>query len=290
MTSKPYIPYAEFYITNVCNLTCKGCNRFNNHDFRGYQKWKDYQSIYAEWSRQVDIGCITILGGEPLLNPTFKEWLTGISNLWPKNIVRVVTNGWQLNKVSGLYDLLSSHKNMQLWVGIHNKAHKNRIFSIVQQFLTKPLFFDHDNSDPYREYLDVSDANQVSLRIEYNWWFHQGAIIHDADGKMTLHQSDPNKAHDICHMKSCHHFIKGKLYKCGVVAVLPEFDQQHPLTLSPQDRDLMLAYQPLEITSSLVEKHNFINSLSKTIPQCRFCPENYDGQQIFAEVKSRATK
>ena len=35
------LDYCEFYITNVCNLSCNGCNRFNNYKFRGFQRWED---------------------------------------------------------------------------------------------------------------------------------------------------------------------------------------------------------------------------------------------------------
>ena len=69
------IPYAEFYIINVCNLACPGCNRFNDYNFTGYQRWEDYADAYKQWAEQVDIGNIGILGGEPLLNPTFMAWV-----------------------------------------------------------------------------------------------------------------------------------------------------------------------------------------------------------------------
>lgn len=35
------LDYMEFYITNVCNLTCTGCNRFNNYKFKGFQRWTE---------------------------------------------------------------------------------------------------------------------------------------------------------------------------------------------------------------------------------------------------------
>ena len=102
---------------------------------------------------------------------------------------------------------------------------------------------------------------------------------------MSLHQSDVAKAHDICHMKTCHHFIRGELYKCGVVAVLPEFDKQHPLALNESDRQLMSSYRSLQISDSLDTKQQFVNNLNKPIDQCRFCPEVYNGEQIYAQHK-----
>jgi len=275
------IPYAEFYITNVCNLACPGCNRFNNYDFRGYQRWDDYKEQYSQWAQEIDIGSIGILGGEPMLNPSFMQWVEGIAALWPNRRIRIISNGFHLNKVKGLYELCLKNKNIQLWIGIHNKQHKRQIFSKVTDFLKGPVQFEFNQDNFYQQYHWVTDANSVKVKIEYNWWFHQGAIV-DQDGVQTLHNSDPEKAHNICHMKTCHHFIRGQLYKCGVVALLPEYDQQHKFALSLSDRELLNSYQPLSVEDSKAE---FVAKLNDPIPQCKFCPESYNGQQIYAQLK-----
>jgi hypothetical protein len=278
------IHYAEFYIINVCNLACSGCNRFNNYNFTGYQRWGDYADVYKQWAEQVDIGSIGILGGEPLLNPTFLEWVQGINQLWPNKKIRIISNGFRLDRHADLYPILEQHRNIELWVGIHNKQHKLEIIQKVRDFGQAPHTVTFNTDNPYQQYMTITDARGVRIKIEYNWWFHQGAIIKQ-DAALTLHQSDVVKAHDICHMKTCHHFIRGELYKCGVAAVLPEFDQQHPLTLSTEDRDLMLSYRPLRITDDAVVKQQFVSNLDQPIDQCRFCPEQYNGDQIFAQQK-----
>lgn len=279
---KHRIPYAEFYVINVCNLACPGCNRFNNYNFTGYQRWQDYAAVYAQWAQQVNINSIGLLGGEPLLNPTFMEWVHGINNLWPHAKLRIITNGFRLDRVPELYNTLLERPRIELWVGIHNKQHKREIIQRVKDFTQAPHTVEFNSDDPYQQYMIITDANGVRVRVEYNWWFHQGAIVKQ-DNVLTLHNSDPVKAHDICHMKTCHHFVHGKLYKCGVVAVLPEFDQQHKLLLNTQDSVLLNNYQPLTITDN--NKAEFIAALSDPIPQCKFCPEVYNGDQIYAKQK-----
>jgi len=64
--SKIKIPYAEFYIINVCNLACPGCNRFNNYNFVGYQRWADYADVYAQWAKEFAY----------FLEPKLLEWLS----------------------------------------------------------------------------------------------------------------------------------------------------------------------------------------------------------------------
>jgi hypothetical protein len=281
---KLHIPYAEFYIINVCNLACSGCNRFNNYNFTGYQRWSDYAEVYQRWAQEVNIGSIGILGGEPLLNPTFLEWVQGINQLWPRKEIRIISNGFRLDRQTNLYSVLTQYRNIKLWIGIHNKQHKKEIVQKVKDFTQAPHTVSFNNDNPYQQYMVITDANGVQVKIEYNWWFHQGAIIKQ-DGALSLHQSDVIKAHDICHMKTCHHFIRGELYKCGVVALLPEFDQQHPLALNVKDRQLMMSYRPLQISDSLDTKQQFVSNLKQPIDQCRFCPELYHGDQIWAQQK-----
>lgn len=278
-----HLKYCEFYITNVCNLACNGCNRFNNYNFRGFQRWDDYKDIYAEWAKEIQISSIGILGGEPLLNIDFKLWVQGIRQLWPRASIKVTTNGFYLDKIDGLYNLVKNNR-IRLDIGIHNKQHKTEVLQKVREFLVAPLHYKFDNSNPYQQHMFITDANNLQVKVEYNWWFHQGTLI-PQNGQFTLHQSDVETAHNNCHMKTCHHFIRGKLYKCGVVALLPEFAEQHVISLTPEDHELMQGYQPLALTDSLDTKKEFINNIEKSIPQCRFCPEKYQGDQIFAQHK-----
>ncbi len=278
------IPYVEFYIINVCNLGCNGCNRFNNYKFTGYQRWDEYKDVYTQWADQVDLQCTAILGGEPTLNPTFLDWVDGITALWPTTFLKIFSNGFKLDKWTELYSRLRNNPKIQLNIGIHNKQHKKELIQKVKNFTTAPHKVEFNSDNPYQQYMTITDANDVQIRVEYNWWFHQGAII-NVDGIQKLHESDPIIAHNNCHMKYCHHFIKGKLYKCGVVALLPEYDLQHPLMILSKDRDLMMSYKPLTIDHTIDQKMNFINNLSDHIDQCKFCPEEYNGIQIYARKK-----
>lgn len=283
---RPYtLKYAEFYITNVCNLACPGCNRFNNYKFKGFQRWHDYQEQYEKWAELINIEAIGILGGEPLLNVDFVQWLNGIRRLWPRVFVKVVTNGFYLNRVPDLYDNFKNKKNLELWVGIHNPDHQTLINQELDKFLVQPIKRTLHNDDPYQAYELLVDANGVTVKLEYNWWFHQGALIQNQDNTFSLHNSDVQQAHDICHMKTCHHFIKGKLYKCGIVALLPEFVEQNKFQISDEDMDLLHSYQPLTLEHSEQQKKHFIDHLGDAIPQCKFCPSQYHGQQIAAQEK-----
>lgn len=273
---KYYIPYAEFYITNVCNMTCNGCNRFNNLDFTGFQKWEDYSDIYKQWAEEFDLGWVAILGGEPMLNPTFKQWVIGVSELWPGIKIQIVTNGTRLEYVPWLRELMEQNNNIEISVGIHNINDVETITSKVKDFLGQ-------ETNIYNRYL--VNRNGAKVKIENQWRFHQSALI-TTDTGYTLHDSDPELAFATCEQKTCHHFVKGMLYKCGTLAVLPDFNKQHALELSETDRNLMEEYKPLSITDSTNDKTNFVNSLGAYVPQCKFCPEHFKIKHIFSTTKN----
>lgn len=225
------------------------------------------------------------MGGEPLLNPECYQWIKGISALWPDTQVMIASNGTQLHRHQKLYDLLTENRRIGINVSIHNKMHKRQIIEKIKNFLIGPFEYLADTTK-YRESIEIIDSRGIRIKIFYNWWFHQGAIIADAEsGGLRLHDSDPIQAHDICHSKTCHHFDHGRLYKCGPSALFSVFDQQLGLQLTDEDRMLIKAAPSIGIDDSLETKKRFLQHIDEPIPQCKFCPETYNGKQIFAIEK-----
>jgi organic radical activating enzyme len=343
------LPYAEFYITNICNFNCSGCNRFNNYNFSGFQRWEDFKDIYARWADRLDLGRWGILGGEPFINPTYIDWLDGISDLWPGVPGSLITNGYYLSNADDrLYEVFRRKPHLRLDIGLHNISRRDSVLSDVKNWLHGNIEVSRipDNiaklprmiqrwKESYNKIKDVSwpecvhpddwaslpahirnecellhnfspeiiaeerlefklvDSNGVTVTIFHENFFHQGAIIHNKNGSITLHNSDPEKAHSICHSKNCHHFMDGYLYKCGAAALFPEFDKQFELTLSDSRRELINKYLPLSVDSSNEVFYNFISNLENHIPQCTCCPDEYCIQEIHADtnkVKLRKKK
>ena len=284
------IPKVEFYITNVCNLNCHNCNRYNKYDFRGWQRWADYEEIYANWAKKIKIEHIVILGGEPLLNPTICDWINGLNKLWGRQC-QIITNGTHLNKTPGLYDLI---KNRKAWiqVSIHNINDFDRHFQNIRKFLQEPIEFFHDKTQLDRHGHSVThgsdylfkDANGARVAASVQNSFYNISVYPNENNQLTLHNNDPELAHKDCGFVKFknYHFIRGKLYKCGPVALLPEFDLQHPLAIPDQDRELLNSYQPLVVDEFDQRGEYFLNNINNVIPQCKFCPTKFSNQQIFA--------
>jgi hypothetical protein len=133
------------------------------------------------------------------------------------------------------------------------------------------------------------DINNVSITIYANDMFDTSALT-VTNGVFTPHNSDPEKSHDICYSKKCHHFIKGKLYKCGPVALFPEFYKQFHFNISKTDKDLMHSYNALNSTDTSIKIDQFISNLGNAIPQCKFCPDQFTGNVINATTSKARIK
>lgn len=291
----------DFYITNVCNLTCEGCNRFNNFDFRGWQRWSDYEPVYQQWSQLITISPPTIMGGEPFLNPTLPDWIRGINGLFGVE-VQVLTNGTRFAQAKNFYDCLlyrSPRNGAQNHIGVslHNADQYTRLDLEIKNFLQSPVqvFPKHDPRNKWKSDYMYLDANRVVVNVYVVDKFANSTLKkvtvmnNQTQTFFQLHNSDPDTAHNNCSFAryKSYHFVKGKLYKCGPVALLPEFDQQHrdSMLIKDQDRELINSYRALT-TENFDEYHQeFFANIDKPIPQCKFCPENYKFQNIYPITK-----
>lgn len=272
----------DFYITNVCNLTCQNCNRFNNHNFKGWQRWSDYQSNYEQWGKLVELTAITIMGGEPFLNPTLKDWIAGLNRIFGID-VQVLTNGTRFEHTPDLYDtfLYRSSKTgakNHIGVSLHNMDFWPKMEQDILSFLQAPVKVFQKNETAWNSDWHFIDANGVMINVYRVDQFGDASIKINAMNNLTLHDSEAQLAHDNCSFVKwkSYHFIKGKLYKCGPVALMPEFDRQNILDISESDRQLLNSYQPLGIDNFDTYHTEFFANLDNTIPQCKFCPTKFE--------------
>ena len=331
------LDYCEFYITNVCNLNCTNCNRFNNYAFSGHYNWHDHVDQYMQWAKLIDVKTIGILGGEPFLNPGFFDWVNGVAELWPHSHVRIITNGTQLNRYPELYNtLLKYNGRVSVEINNHNKAQKQSMIDNIKGLLkghiqsTKIDFNPGSWTKTYSDIRDASwpdcetvedfctlpariqdelrnmhglnpeawvaenydeifvDSNNIRIQHRPAWSFNECSIKFDPyKNNLSLHNSDPEKSMAVCYFKTCHHFIQGKLYKCGPVGILPEFIKQFPVQATPRQQSLIESYQPADPNWDDKMLSVFVDNLktAKAIDQCALCPETFTPQEFNAGTK-----
>jgi sulfatase maturation enzyme AslB (radical SAM superfamily) len=290
MTQRILIDKLEFYITNVCNLTCSGCNRYNNYKFAGWWSWKEAEPVLTQWAEKIDIQHPVILGGEPLLNPDIVQWINGIRRLWPhRSGVQVQSNGTRLDITPGLYEALDPTQGNWIGISLHSINHLEPLFTRIRNFLKHPIVETEDPSHPIGSRWQFTDVNAKHVHVWVNDNFVQSNIIERPDGTRTLYQSDPDVAHEICTFRQFknYHMIQGEIYKCGPVALMAEFDDQYPLDISYEDRAIVHAPgRGLSIDEFDSRGAEFLANIDRVIPQCKFCPERYDYKPItFTDLK-----
>jgi organic radical activating enzyme len=287
MSKRITINKLEFYITNVCNLTCSGCNRYNNYKFAGWQDYDDYAEIIRQWSEKIDVIKPMILGGEPLLNPSINKWITGLSATWDNYNPEIVTNGTRIDLTDGLYQACQSTGSW-LGISIHREEDRIQIYQRIRNFLSEPIQEGTDLRPEMDSHYQFIDVNNVQVHIWNTTKFLQNNIIERVDGTRTLYNSDPVQAHAACPyvIHKNYHFIRGKIYKCGPVALMPEFDLQYPLDISAEDRALLHAGKGLSIEEFDEHGEEFFANIDNPIPQCKFCPESFEWHKIeFTTLK-----
>lgn len=325
----------EFHITNVCNLNCDNCNRLNNYHFSGHQLWKDYADIYKQWAEKINFENIYIIGGEPTLNPSLIEWLTGLRELWPDSNIQLLTNGTRFSIVwDKLYPALLSN-NILVSVHTHNRVRHTEIEkNIIDNKLIKHPYryvfdgtftnwVDHaynkvrsadwpdiDSIDSFHllpdaiqqecknvhqidpeSYLKninsytIIDANGVAIKFNYSENFATAPLEYVGNNQFQIYNSNPIEAHNVCILKHCHQLIKGKMYKCPHVALLPEFIEQYQVNIGEDDLSLLNSYTPLTATNDLKATKDFIEKIDNVIPQCKLCPSSLDLFEINSGTK-----
>lgn len=319
------LDYAEFYITNVCNLNCQRCNRFNNYAFSGHMEWQNHSNQYRAWSQRLEIDRIGILGGEPMLHPNFVSWVRYVADLWPKANIMIISNGTQLRKHPDLYHLFRDYQGrIRLDISRHDAGAREQTLKDIESIY--PGSF---------EKFYLSDIKHYEVTGEHGTWTHSdrpeirwpidpvqiGAEIwqdksyrvvyrdacatirySDADcfdesvvrwdqANQRLHTSgslsDPVKAAKNCNCKFSHHFLHGRLYKCGIVAVLPDFLEQFDVDMEPEHRSLLHSYRAAEHDWPDQLLDDFLSNLSQgqAVPQCALCPETHAPEAFVAGTK-----
>ncbi len=238
----------EFYITNECNLTCSGCNRYNNYNFTGHYRWEHSAQAVEIWSQRITARLITIIGGEPAAHPDLDQWVHGLCTAWPDVPVLIQTNG----TVPIDRQRYSQYPNLGFGVAVHSAS--------LERGLKKRW------DDIAR--FDATEFTDIALKD------------HGPEVAFTVHDSDPRAAFECCAMRLSHTMLDGRLYRCPMVAVLPEFRKQYAVDLAPHQEQLLSGYQSLAADCSDDELKEFINSRHTAMPQCCLCPESYTLHQV----------
>lgn len=281
----------EFYITNVCNLTCDKCRSFNNYDFKGHYEFDREKML--QWSKRLTIDVIAILGGEPTLHPRLWEWVAGLRELWPDSRLQIVTNGTHFRKIKNFHQQLVKY-NCKLQVSVHGNHFRKQLaqdiydtfgeikFTRYGRFMDEQPTWGHWSEfegDEHTNSLWFETDSGVVIEIQNGNNFQDICFV---DNDFNLHESDPKIAHKNCGISRCHHMIDNKIFKCSIMGLLPEFLKQQG-----KDTSHLTPYTPLEPEGLTQES---IENLKNWIPQCSICPEGNSHGHNKSNLKKTLNK
>jgi len=274
--SRPWrIDTGQFYITNVCNLTCDDCISFNNFKFRGHMTWESARQRVEQWAKLIDIDYLCIIGGEPMANPELDTWVRELRRLWPvtRTEFSIVTNGTYLQS----WDQDQIRDWMELGVTIEISCHDPEQWPDLVAWASRILGDLYDPAQLQVDYKDgvlthnycLEDGSRL-IALGQHWLFGPSAVRQITPDGLEFHNSDPATAHKHCQTKLCHYFVNGVMYKCPVTATAAMLTEQFAV---PEDqRQLLNASRGLDPLESK-NLSTWFARLDQPIAQCRLCPE-----------------
>ena len=263
-------------ITQVCNLSCTGCTNFSDLKHSGYVSWQQGRAWLDTWLARIDILDFGIMGGEPMINPEWKEWVTGVRTLLPTAQIRFTTNGLLLHKHPELLDFFEHIGNVVFKISVH-VSNSDLEEQIVQIHNSKSWQLTN-------EFGIARWKTNNNLRFQLNrpTWFYK--TFKGNYENMQPHGSNPNEAFAVCVQQTCPLLHRGLIYKCSTSALTPEIVDRFDIP----DRQSWKTYQDKGITYDCTDAEltQFVNNFGKPHAICGQCPSQ---QHSFSKLHHPST-
>jgi organic radical activating enzyme len=288
-----HLKFAEFYITNVCDLTCENCNRFNNFQRTGRIDWEESQ--YVDFAKQFNIDRISIIGGEPLNHPGINDYIVGISKLWPDTGLHVTSNGLAINRRKRLYETCVEN-NVTLEISLHDVDSVDKVVMAEVNKFTQQNGSDWNSHSETINHIDrdgvpftttadyMIDLN--GFKIEFTPAYIFGSTsIKEFVGLIPLpHNSDPEDAYHQCGLRNSHTFHDGNLYKCGFIAAGKEFVKSRG---AEKHWKKLFDYVPLTMQQY---KSDWEKGFFSAEDVCSLCPVDIKYSKCITSIKGKKGK
>lgn len=245
----------DLNIAYACNLACKGCLSLSDFDRKGVMPFKDIQESIDTWKEKLTPTVLSIFGGEPLLHPKLFDIFDHIKQAWPNTTIRLITNGYLLNRFDPA--LWFDYEPFQMQVSIHRLDHEqlvtDNILQIVKQkenWSIKKVDHAHHHYEWHKDNFKIWKSKFGEFVIPYN----------TEDNVIVPFASNPKKAHSICGNPDVPILYKNKLYKCAPIANILDLPNTRGFDYSPKHSDDNI--------------DNFVKLIGKPESICSMCPES----------------
>ena len=210
------------------------------------------------WKSKVYPKTTSIFGGEPLLHPRLTDIFGEVKKAWPDTTIRLITNGYLLNKMK--MGNFFEHTPFEMQVSVHRLDHEHIINKNIIQFLK------HYSDWKIVKVNEAGVGHHVYVwqRPGFKIWkskFGQFVIPYNTEGNQLVpFKSNPKEAHSICGNPDVPILYKNKLYKCAPIANLLDL---------PNTKGFK--YKPIEAFDNV---DAFVKMIGKPESICSMCPES----------------
>jgi len=272
--SKPVLPFVEMMVTQACNISCLGCTNYSDLTHSGYLTWQQGKQQIEPWLDRVEILDFGILGGEPLINPDIRNWITGLRKLLPNAQIRFTTNGILLEKHYDIVTLLADIGNSVFKITVH--VDNPTVSTMIEKILAEY----HWESVTEHGINRFKTKNNFRFQINRPTVFtksYRGTYI-----DMKPYHSNPVDSFAICNQQTCPLLYNGLLYKCSTAGLLAdtltrfrspnieEWKYYIPSGISPKcDHDILA---------------EFLYNFGKPHKICGQCPTKHDTQSYIVHL------
>lgn len=241
MRKKDMIPILHLHLTDHCNLNCRGCDNFSP---LASEIYTDIEVFERDCTRMAELAKgrveeVQLLGGEPLLHPQIVTFMKIARKCFPKNPIKIVSNGILLTK-----------QKEEFW----NACRKYNIEIIVTKY---PVKLDYDHIEECVKGQGISfnyygNTKSVDKTMQ--------CIPLDLEGKQDATDSFLRCSR----ANRCISLDNGKIYTCSLIPYVKYFNKYYDKNLDVSSKDYIDIYE----VTSLDEILNFV---SKPMPFCRYC-------------------
>ena len=229
-----------FSLATHCNLNCKGCAHFASLSGEEFPDFAEAERDFARLGELFHGRChsISLMGGEPLLNPQIEDYCRMARKHFPIGDVQVVTNGILLKKMPDSFFRTCREAKISIHV------------------------------TPYPIKLDHKTIQKRCRRYGVPYHFYWDQTSKDEFFRYVIDETGcQNAAQNFIECDNanyCLFLYKGRMYPCGAGAHFRVFNDYYNAGMELTDRDSVDIYKVKADWELLME-------LAKPVPMCRYC-------------------
>ncbi len=247
------VPALEIDLAFACNLHCRGCTHYANYSLAGPKVLPFDQGgpWIRAWAKRLMPDALSLLGGEPLLNPEICRYVELAAEVWPDAERAVVSNGLVMHRVPDLYEALA-RTGTNLGISVHSRdpAYQEKFMPLATAI------------DAAHQEWGFGLAFRNSLRFLKTYRGEGPEMRPFEDG-------DPRASWVFCTNHKCKALYQNRIWKCPPIAYLGRVAETFDLARHPEWHPY-LGYEGIGLDASDAELETFFQCEEE--PICAMCP------------------